>query len=201
LIVWSIVGFALPYIPVGQQRKLVMGLHIPLCILCAYALCRLIAMVPQSYRQSVFFIIILVMMLSNIKFVSQDMRLLATGRTVTHYAPFMSDSDLSAMRWLRSHTKVDDTVFAPPTFALFTPAFTGHQVYYGHWSETPDYAFKLNDWFNFAGPGATDEMRAAVFETTGAKYVAGYPMASGSMRRYFSQLAPGILEKIPQKVQ
>ena len=37
IIVWAVVGFVIPYIPVGQQRKLVMGLQIPLCILCAVA--------------------------------------------------------------------------------------------------------------------------------------------------------------------
>ncbi|MEN6356229.1 MAG: hypothetical protein ABFD83_04000 [Armatimonadota bacterium] len=190
LIVWSVVGFALPYIPISQQRKLVMGLHIPLCILCAYALCKLIARVPSSYRRSVFLILMLVMAMSNVKFVAQDMRLLSVGRTATHYAPFMSNSDLSAMRWLREHTRVDDTVFAAPTFALFTPAFTGHQVYYGHWSETPDYASKINDWFDFVNPGATDEVRSYILRETGAKYVAGYMLET----RYLKRVGPDVYE-------
>jgi hypothetical protein len=40
-------------------------------------------------------------------------------------------------------------IFAPPTFALFTPAFTGKSVYYGHWSETPDYSEKISQWIGF----------------------------------------------------
>jgi hypothetical protein len=132
----------------------------------------------------------LVMAMSNVKFVAQDMRLLSEGRTVTHYAPFISNSDLSSMRWLRRRTQVDDTIFSPPTFALFAPAFTGHQVYYGHWSETPDYAFKLNDWIGFVNPGATDEMRSYILRETGAKYVAGYKIE----KRYLKRVAPDVYE-------
>ncbi|MHB9037271.1 MAG: hypothetical protein ACYC64_11450 [Armatimonadota bacterium] len=146
LVVWGIVGFIMPYIPIGQQRKLVMGLHVPLCILCAYALCRLTARVPVKPRRGVFLAVMLFMVGSNVRFVAQDMKLLSVGRTVTHFAPFMSDSEICSMRWLRDHTCRTDTVFAPPTFALFTPAFIGHRVYYGHWSETPNYAGKIALW-------------------------------------------------------
>ena len=61
------------------------------------------------------------------------------------------------MRYLRKHSAPSDTIFAPPTFALFTPAFTGRPVYYGHWSETPDYSVKLMEWFGFFAKSTTDE--------------------------------------------
>ena len=198
LVVWAVLGFILPYIPVGQQRKLVMGLHIPLCILCSIALCCLMERIPQSFRRSALLVLILVMAISNINFVAQDMKLLTQGRTVTHYAPFISDSDLAAMRWLMEHTKVSDTIFAPPTFALFAPAFTGHQVYYGHWSETPDYAMKLNDWIGFIDPDSTDEFRMMILNAAGAGYVAGLPECKYS---FLKQVGPEVYKKNLQKVQ
>lgn len=175
LIVWSVIGFALPYIPVAQQRKLIMGLHIPLCILCAIALCKLIESIPGAFRSSVLLLIVSLMSISNFKFIAQDMRLLTQGQTVTHYAPFMSDQDMSAMQWLKDHSKVDDTIFSPPTFALFAPAFTGHQVYYGHWSETPDYTKKLNIWLSSVNLSMTFDSRLDRVCETGSKYLVSNP--------------------------
>jgi hypothetical protein len=150
LIVWAVIGFVIPYTPVGQQRKLVMGLHIPLCILCAYALNKLAKRVPARLAPGVACIVLLLVSQSNIRFLQQDIGLLTQGRTVTHYRPFLSRDELSAMRYLRSHAKMGETVLAEPTFSLFAPALAGCQVYYGHWSETPGYAGKMGEWGEFA---------------------------------------------------
>ncbi len=145
-IVWSVVGFAIPYIPIAQQRKLVMGLHIPLCILCAYAICLLLTKLPRTLSRVILALIIAVTAISNVIFTVNDMTLLTQGRTVTHYPAYLTDHQLAAMRYLRKHAAPGDTIFAPPTFSLFVPAYTGDQVYYGHWSETPEYSRKLADW-------------------------------------------------------
>lgn len=145
-IVWSIAGFAIPYIPIAQQRKLVMGLHIPLCILCAYALSLLMTRIPPIISRLTLALIIAITAISNVNFTVNDMTLLTQGRTVTHYPAYISHHQIAALHYLRQHAKPGDTVFAAPTFSLFVPAFAGVQVYYGHWSETPDYSGKLADW-------------------------------------------------------
>jgi hypothetical protein len=192
LVVWSVVGFAIPYIPVAQQRKLVMGLQVPLCILCAYALCRLMVRIPTASRRSVFLALILLVAGSNIRFVAQDMKLLSLGQTVTHYAPYISHSDMSSMRWLRVNASATDSIFAPPTLALFTPAYTGHLVYYGHWSETPDYAFKLREWFQFADPETSDETCAMILKATHVSITLGYSIPSESILQYMRPVGPGV---------
>lgn len=174
LLVWSVVGFALPYLPVGQQRKLIMGLHIPLCILCAYGLAWLIARRPRLRSPVFVAAVLLLTMPSSLVFMSRDMALLSQGTTAPHYAPFMSDDETSAMRYLARNTRRTDTVLAPPSFALFVPALIGHQVYYGHWSETPDYARKYGDWARIAesidaGVSPIDRLRAY-----GVKYLVRY---------------------------
>jgi len=154
-VVWGVVGFAVPYIPIAQQRKLVMGLHIPLCILCAAGLVVLMRRLPGSLGRMILAAVLLFMVVSNVRFVSNDIRLMGEGRTVTHYVPYMSVYELSAMRYLRERTEAEDVVFAPPTFALFTPALVGRQVYYGHWSETPDYDDKYAQWRALADKSLT----------------------------------------------
>lgn len=143
---WGIVGFVIPYIPIAQQRKLVMGLHIPLCILCAYALSYLASRVPARLGRIALAAFLILAAPTNIKFLATDMILLTEGKTVTHYAPDLSKSQLAAMDYLRAKATPGDTIFAPPVFALFVPAYTGAHVYYGHWSETPDYSDKLASW-------------------------------------------------------
>ncbi len=156
-IVWSVVGFAIPYIPIAQQRKLVMGLHIPLCILCAYAICLLLSKIPRTLSRATLALIIAVTAISNVNFTVNDMTLLTQGRTVTHYPAYLSHHQIAAMRYLRQHARPDDTIFAPPTFSLFVPACTADQVCYGHWSETPGYSAKLADWATLSNITVSDD--------------------------------------------
>lgn len=154
-IVWAVVGFAVPYIPVAQQRKLIMGLHIPLCILGVYVFSWIIKSLREKtgrLGRVAGVMLVLFLATTNIWFLSNDVMLLSTGRTVTHYVPYLSTQELSAMNYIREHAKVSDTIFAPPTFALFVPPLTGKQVYYGHWSETPDYDEKFTRWRTLAYP-------------------------------------------------
>jgi hypothetical protein len=173
LIVWSIVGFAIPYIPIAQQRKLIMGLHIPLCILCAYALGRFLHNGGWTRTLAIVFFVAATIP-SNILFLHQDIELLSQADTAPRYAPFMSKYELSAMRWLHKNTKVDDTILAPPTFALFVPAMIGHQVYYGHWSETPNYAIKRNEWAYASLALSEGELLSGDLGKLGVRYLVHY---------------------------
>ncbi|MCX6345205.1 MAG: hypothetical protein NT018_09020 [Armatimonadetes bacterium] len=146
LVVWSVVGFIIPYIPIGQQRKLIMGLHVPLCILCVIGLSWLSARVPSELKRALFLLFIAFSMGSSVKFLANDANQVSIGLTAPGYAPYISDSELAAMLYLRNHAKPEDSILAPPTFALFIPAFTGHAVNYGHWSETPNYGDAVTRW-------------------------------------------------------
>ncbi|MCL5105235.1 MAG: hypothetical protein M1133_14140 [Armatimonadetes bacterium] len=170
LLVWSVVGFVIPYIPVAQQRKLIMGLHIPLCILCAYGLTHLLSRAPRSVARGLILAFILFSMGSNVRFLSHDVNLLRMGETAPHFPAFISTSELAAMRYIRDHTKPSDTIFAPPAFSLFTPGLTGRQVYYGHWSETPEYGEKILEWSTFVDPSISSKTKAIILRSTGASY-------------------------------
>ena len=43
----------------------------------------------------------------------------------------------------------DVCVWTTPQLALFIPSYSNVNVYYGHWSETPDYEEKLQDYIDF----------------------------------------------------
>ncbi|MCE5200638.1 hypothetical protein LLG39_16860 [bacterium] len=179
LLVWSLVGFALPYIPVGQQRKLVMGLHIPLCILCAYALSLLIARIPASSRRAVIIALVALTAVSNLHFLALDLNLLNSGQTVTHYRPFLQSDEMAAIGYLRAHVSPSDAIFAPPDMSIFIPALAGRQVYYGHWSETPDYGSKLGEWADFVRAAGKGYPRGDILASTEAKWLVAYDLSQG----------------------
>ncbi len=175
-LVWSTVGFALPYLPIAQQRKLVMGLHIPLCILCVYGLTRGLERVPEIVRWAIACTVILFSLNSNFAFLARDIGLLNQGRTVTHYLPYATRDEMAAMQWLKHHGSQGHIVFASPTFSLFTPALAGLKVYYGHWSETPNYASKLREWMAFIDESTDVRIRLNILRRTKARfYVSGPP--------------------------
>ena len=189
LLVWAVAGFAIPYIPIAQQRKLIMGLHIPLCILCAYALSKLLPKLPGTLGRTVFVAVLVIAAGSNSQFLARDMGLLANGDTAPQYAPYLSRSELAAMSYLRKHATARDSILAPPTFALFVPAFTGRQVCYGHWSETPGYAERRSQWRMLAEPGVSADLWWGIVRASGATYYvseAGFLEPPTELRPHFA---------------
>jgi len=174
LIVWSIVGFALPYIPFSQQRKLVMGLQVPLVILSVIALSEIVS---RFGRRCVLILLLAAIFLlsgSNFYFINRDMMLLTRGMTAPIYPAFVTDGQMQVFDWLRGNVGEEDAIFAPRELAVFVPAFAGRQVYYGHWSETPDFARKFAEWRMFVGTDMTDEERAEFLRANNIRWVVGY---------------------------
>lgn len=170
LLVWAAMGFVLPYLPVGQQRKLIMGIQIPMAILCVYAAYALLCRAPARLRGMLFAGLMLVAMGSNVKMIASDCDLLTRNQTPTHYLPFISDWMAESMRYIAENTGVNDVVYAPWQESLLTPGYAGRCVHYGHWSETPDYEGKFKEWMRYAR--STDPaFRREVIRKTGATYL------------------------------
>jgi len=179
LVVWSIVGFALPYIPVDQQRKLVMGLHIPLAILAVIAIVAISRKVGPKLAGVTSMLIVLVLVPSNLLFIARDIAMLGENRTAPHYRPYLAHDEMDALNWLRENTKPEDVVLAFPDIALFAPAVSGNRVYYGHWSETPNYGDKLQEWMLFINAAIPDEWRREFLEESQARYIVYFSHPEG----------------------
>jgi len=169
-IVWAVVGFFVAYIPVAQQRKLIMGVHIPLCILCALGLSWVIGKLPRKFQLETLVILVVLMVQSNVTFLKNDIILLSGLKTVTIFPAYITDSQLKAIEYIRDNTTSEDTVFASPAVSLFIPAIAGKRVYYGHWSETPNYADGLMKWRQFTDKTFVMDARRALWLSTKAAY-------------------------------
>lgn len=171
LVVWSVVGFLMPYAPIAQQRKLVMGLHIPLAILATVAVAMIARRSGPKWGGIAAIVLVTAMIPSNLTFMARDIEFIGESRLAPYPGVYIPDSELRAMQWLRDHTKRANTVLAFPETARFVPSIAGNQVYYGHWSETPDYRGKIREWAQFADLTTPDEWRRAYLKRTGARYI------------------------------
>ncbi len=149
LVVWSFIGFIVPYIPVAQQRKLIMGVHIPLCLIAAFGLHFILVRKREFFAKVALLVFFVLVSISNLKFVARDVGLLTKNETVTTFAPYISLPVERALTYLRNEADANDVVLAPPDVAVLIPAVAGTRVYYGHWSETPDYKTRLAEWKSF----------------------------------------------------
>ena len=133
LLAWVIVNGLLLYAPFSLQRRLVTGLHIPLCILAAMALSRYVLPRFSLARRTLILGTLVVLTVPSNLFV-----LLASmsGAAQQDSRLYLYRDETEAMTWLEENTQPTDIVLASPATSLFIPAWAGNRVLYGHPFET-----------------------------------------------------------------
>ena len=184
--VWAVVGIAIAYVPVSFQRKLLMGEHLPLCLLAGVALAALTARLSGDFPKIAVGAAFALLVPSNILFVSRDLDRLADNASSTTHRPYLTRDERAALEWLRTNTPSDAPVLVSPdptahrrfpNFALrphlaaYVPALSGNVSYNGHWSETVRYGQKLNNTLVFFAAETDDAFRQALLAESGIRYV------------------------------
>ncbi|GAB4445259.1 MAG: hypothetical protein Fur0044_41540 [Anaerolineae bacterium] len=137
---WAVTGLILLYLPFDLQRRLITGLHLPLCILAALGLQRWLGQSPlkPSQRRLMTTIVVAVGALGTL-FV-WSLPLLAAQQSPdaseTTALLFIRPEEETAFAWLRENATPDDVVLASPRLGMFIPGQTGARVFYGHPFET-----------------------------------------------------------------
>jgi len=136
ILLWAITTVALVYLPFNLQRRLITGLHVPLCILAAMGLVRWLNNRRRS-RQ----VIALVIALSAVgTLFGWSLPLAAALQSPEQSYPasllFIRSDEQAAFDWLRGHSTPDTVVLASPRVGMFLPGQTGARAYYGHPFET-----------------------------------------------------------------
>jgi hypothetical protein len=133
LLAWVIVNGLLLYAPFGLQRRLVTGLHVPLCILAAMALSRYVLPRFLPARKTLILgAFIVLTMPSNLFVLMASM----AGAAQQDSRLYLYRDEAEAMTWLQENTQPTDIVLASPEMGLFIPAWAGNRVLYGHPFET-----------------------------------------------------------------
>jgi hypothetical protein len=150
LIVWVAAAFLVAYTPFNLQRRLLEGVHIPISLLAAVGLRRLLLNLAQSRlvrtvaqlgyprRRTVWLarsLLIAVMSLSNL-YMLGSASLAAWARSSDL---FHSSAQLAALDWLDEHLSDEDVVLASYDTGNLVPGRTGRRVFLGHWALSVDW--------------------------------------------------------------
>lgn len=160
---WMVMGLVAPYFPGLFQRKLAMGLAIPIAALAAIGIARLIESRNRSSRNMATILGCLVMGGSSLLWLARDFQLQGENVSNTTVHPvFLGTDEAAIVRYLEGvkGRKVVVAVpgiplpaetpdaFASPVIADLNPilvGLTGATAIAGHWSETPQYMDRRND--------------------------------------------------------
>jgi hypothetical protein len=139
---WALTTIILIYIPFNLQRRLITGLHIPLCSLAAIGLYRWLAgsSLKIGYQRLIIMGTVVLSALGTLFVWSLPLigALQSPVESATTALLFIRRDELAAFEWLQSQVKQDDVILASPRVGMFVPGQTGARAFYGHPFETVD---------------------------------------------------------------
>lgn len=190
-ICWAVAGLLVIYLPFAFQRKMLMGEHVPLCLLAGIGASLLTRRLPPIRRTVILVLLVLATVPSNLLFLKRDMTHLEENRSETLQFPYLSDTLVAVFDWIAADTPPDAAVVGAPQFCAYLPGYTGRAVWAGHWAETPDYVGKVSEYIHMMDEQTPDAERKSFLGATGAGYLLypndvsqGYVTKSGEMHQF-----------------
>lgn len=177
---WAIAGFLVIYVPAKFQRKMLMGEHIPLCLLAGWGAAVLTRKLSKPARIAVLSVIVAASFISNGFVIRRDIVHISRNRSETQQWPILSDKFVAALDFIADQTPPDATVLSIPFYATYVPGYTGHVVWCGHWSETPLYDQRVGELIQAFDSTTPDAEREAFLKSTGCRYLLYLTKASDS---------------------
>jgi hypothetical protein len=184
LVAWASSALLLAYAPFALQRRMVEGLHVPLCVLAAVGLLEFL--LPRALgsewltrfarwrgyrtdglRRFLVFSIIVATFPSNLY-------LLASASSIAlRHDPglFYERYEVDAIDWLKDNTRRSDPVLASYKIGRLIPARAGNMVFVGHSIETVQFERKIELAANFFQADTSDDFRRALLIEYGVRYV------------------------------
>jgi hypothetical protein len=136
LVAWGLIQFALAHLPVSVQRKLLMGVHVPIALLAGLGLARIRAWPRGSALSAV---LLVVLSLGNVFFVARDLNVLAErGGDLSNFRTYVPADVAEGLARARL-TPEDAVIATSPEFSPHVAMFAGRSTLPGHWGETPRY--------------------------------------------------------------
>jgi hypothetical protein len=186
---WAIVGILVAYLPgpfANFQRKLLMGVQIPFCLLAAAGLCQLVSKLSGDFPKVALPVGILLTTISNTLFVLQDMGRLDTNVGSTNHRPYLKTGEMEALAWMKANIKRNDFILAAPDptshkrfpgvalmpyLSVTIPALGNGIVYNAHWSETVAFTRKYPESLSFFRQETTDDERNYFLREQKIRYI------------------------------
>ena len=173
---WVIATAVGVYAPLALQRRLIIGVHIPLCVLAAVGWWRVIRpRLHRRWRNLGQGLIVGFSSLTNVFLVVIAITAALRGEAWL----YLSDGEYRAFAWLRQNAATDEVVLCAPQTGAFVPAWAGQRVVYGHPFETVDAAKREQQVLDFWSGRMDEEQRAAFLCENRVNYVLVGPRERG----------------------
>jgi hypothetical protein len=126
LLVWMVVTLPMLYAPFPLQRRLSLGLHVPIGILAAVGITEIVR--ARWPRRALIGVTLLTSVFIELA--------LFGGAAARDPRIYLSTAEAAALAWLQANAPREAVVLASPEMGGFIPAFAGQRVIYGHPYET-----------------------------------------------------------------
>jgi len=170
LLAWVAVVPALVYLPFNLQRRLIEGAQIPLNLLAAWGLVKIIDRKSQTANRRYRLIVgvtLVGLSLTNV--------LLVAGNSLSlrgQPAPIYRDAgEIAALDWLNERVKPDDVILASYATGNYLPARVGARVFVGHGPESVHANEKKALTAQFFDAATNDPWRQHLLVEYGVDYV------------------------------
>jgi arabinosyltransferase C len=155
LFAWAVMGFIALYYPGLFQRKLAMGLSIPLGLMAGWAIAQFCSKISIRDRAPIAAVFVGAVSISSMRWVIREAQMAADNISNTTVEKIYWSEEVARMlTYFQKNKRPDDAVLAMPGVPLqdeeeigvgipdLNPVLTGWagvKSWAGHWSETPDY--------------------------------------------------------------
>jgi len=175
-VVWAVLGLGLLYLPVSFQRKLIEGLHLPLCLLAAVALVELHRWLAGRVSFALLLAVFLVLTVpSNVLFLADCFDHLSVNNVdlLRYLMPpaYLTKTEKTTLKWLAINAPDGAIVLSSSLMGSHIPAYTPCRVVAGHWAETLNFGDMLRLIGYFYWPGLEPSLRRQILRRTGADFV------------------------------
>jgi hypothetical protein len=184
LVAWVTSIVVLTYLPLSFQRKMIEGLHIPLCILATIGLFEYVLPTAldsswlnrfahwrgynrQGLRRLLLYSIIIATFPSNLYLLAETSSAVLLNNPVLYYA----SEEVEAIDWLKENTQRADTLLASYKIGTLVPARAGNTVFMGHIIETVQVERKKELAERFFQAGTSDDFRRRLLKEYEIAYV------------------------------
>jgi hypothetical protein len=151
MLVWPPLVAALLYLPnvANIQRRLLDALYVPIGMLAAVGLRQIVSHVSGRWSRRLQASLLAACCVSSLIVLAIALRFAAGAFSEA----YVSDDAWQAMAWLSAHHRSADRALSAPAAGQLLPAWSGVQVYVGHYSETLDYFQKIRNVQQALEPG------------------------------------------------
>jgi hypothetical protein len=184
LLAWPLAAIVTLYLPFQTQRRMVTGLHIPLCILASLGLFKYV--LPAVYQARVSRVIsrtlsydhrrlrLFILNLIVVATFPSNLYLLSSASLAAlqgHPTLFHTEAENQAIDWLAENSQTTDTILCSYWVGNYIPARIGHRVFWGHWNLTIDFASKRRLAEAFFHAQTDDRVRRKILEEYSIAYL------------------------------